>query len=79
MEKRILFDFYKAMPGGSSAMFRAFSDGSCVPVPPNSGEEDKQGPMFIAKKAREPFANLAEVLPFYTRMAMAASAGAKMV
>jgi hypothetical protein len=72
MEKRILFDFYKAMPSGSSAMFRAFSDGSCVPVPPNTGEEGKQAPMFIAKKNREPFANLAEVLPFYTRMAMAA-------
>jgi hypothetical protein len=68
MENKILFNFYIAMPGSNRVMYRAFFDGSCAPV----GEGQKVGQMLIGKKNREPFANLAEALPIYIRMAVAA-------
>ena len=46
MENRILFDFTKATPNGRIALYRAFLDGSCVPI---SLEEAKGGPLFIRK------------------------------
>jgi hypothetical protein len=67
MKNKILFDFYKAH-GRSQIMYRAFFDGSCEPVLTNIGEN---GPLFITKRNRDPFVNLAEVLPHYTWFAVA--------